>query len=70
MPRRSETPKHQPFRFGSNCESKRRFDTERKAQEAADYQMLMKPELELAVYKCELCGGWHLTRRQPLIYNV
>lgn len=27
--------------------------------------MLMKPELELSVYKCELCGGWHLTSLKP-----
>jgi len=23
--------------------------------------MLIKPNLELITYKCELCGGWHLT---------
>jgi hypothetical protein len=67
MPRRTKSTPHQPFRFGSSCEQKRRFGTERQAKEAAEYQMLIKPDLELAVYKCELCGGWHLTRQKPLV---
>jgi hypothetical protein len=25
--------------------------------------MLLKGEMQLSVYKCELCGGWHLTRQ-------
>jgi len=64
MPRQNNTPKHQPFRFASNCEQKRRFGTEKEAQDAAEYQMLLKPNLELSTYKCDLCGGWHLTRSQ------
>ncbi|MDB5178035.1 MAG: iviTM7 [Candidatus Saccharibacteria bacterium] len=67
MPRRSKPASHQPFRFGSSCQTKRRFGTERQAKEAADYQMLVKSDLELSVYKCELCGGWHLTRTKPLV---
>ncbi|MET0979802.1 MAG: hypothetical protein ABWX90_00935 [Candidatus Saccharimonadales bacterium] len=63
MPRRNQTPQHQPFHFASNCQQKRRFSTEREAVAAAEYQMLLKPDMELSVYKCELCGGWHLTRR-------
>lgn len=47
----------------SNCDKKRRFTSEREANKAAEYQMLVKPELELFVYKCDLCGGWHLTRQ-------
>jgi hypothetical protein len=63
MPRRNQSAPHTPFRFASNCQSKRRFATEREAQETAEHQMLLKPGLQLATYKCELCGGWHLTRR-------
>jgi hypothetical protein len=63
MPRRNQTPTHQPFRFVSNCQNKRRFDNEKQALDAADHQMLVNPNIVLSVYKCELCGGWHLTRR-------
>lgn len=62
MPRRNNTPRHQPLVFKSSCD-KRRFKTEREALAAADYQILIKPELELSVYKCQYCGGWHLTRQ-------
>ncbi len=61
MPRQNHTKPHQPFRFASNCQQKRRYGNEREALEVAAYQMLLKPELQLGVYKCELCGGWHLT---------
>jgi hypothetical protein len=64
MPRKNNAPKHAPFHFASNCQAKRRFTSEREAQATADHQMLIKPDLELTVYKCELCGGWHLTRQQ------
>lgn len=64
MPRKNHTPPHQPLRMVIPCGSKRRFPNERQANEAADYQMLVKPELELSTYKCEFCGGWHLTRQQ------
>jgi hypothetical protein len=63
MPRRNQTPPHQQFQFVSNCKQKKRFANERQAQEAADYQMLLRPDMTLSVYRCELCGGWHLTRR-------
>ena len=63
MPRKNRTQPHQPFRQTSNCQSKRRFASERQAKEAAEHQMLLKPDLELSAYKCELCGGWHLTRQ-------
>lgn len=61
MPRRNKSIKHvQPVI--KTCSPKRQFSNERLALEAADYQMLMKPNLELRVYKCGLCQGWHLTR--------
>ena len=63
MPRKNSTQKHVPFRFASNCQTKRRFASEKEAVSAADHQMLVRHDLELTVYKCELCGGWHLTRQ-------
>ncbi|MEP6710244.1 MAG: hypothetical protein ABJA64_00820 [Candidatus Saccharibacteria bacterium] len=59
--------KHQPFEFTDNCQNKRRFANEKDAQQAADDQMLMKMDLELSVYQCRLCGGWHLTRKPRLV---
>lgn len=63
MPRRNNTPVHKPFLFTPSCSQKRRFLKEREALDAAEHQMLIKPNLELSVYKCEHCGGWHLTRQ-------
>lgn len=63
MPRKNRQIPHSPLHFINGCRSKRRFATEREALAAAEYQMLVKMELELAVYKCDLCGGWHLTRQ-------
>ena len=63
MPRRNNIPNHTKFKFISSCDTKRRFGTKIQAEAAADYQNLIQSELELSVYRCELCGGWHLTRR-------
>lgn len=43
------------------CRSKRRFETEREADDAA-YQAKMEGRT-LGVYRCDWCGGWHLTSR-------
>lgn len=43
------------------CRSKRRFETEREADDAA-YQAKMEGRT-LGVYQCSWCGGWHLTSR-------
>jgi len=45
------------------CRSKRRFATEREAGDAA-YRARMEGR-SLSFYLCDLCGGWHLTRRVP-----
>jgi hypothetical protein len=57
-----------PERIGSwnqieNCRRKRRFATEREADDAA-YRARMEGR-RLGIYRCQLCGGWHLTRGQP-----
>ena len=36
----------------------------KKAEEAAEYSMLLNPNLELYVYR-EINGGWYLTSRSP-----
>ena len=47
----------------NNCDSKRRYNSEREAINTAEYQMLINQNLELAVYKCDMCFKWHLTRQ-------
>jgi hypothetical protein len=63
MPRRNRTPKHEPFHFVSGCQTKRRFLNEKLALAAAEIQELSDMSLELSVYKCDRCDGWHLTRQ-------
>jgi hypothetical protein len=46
-----------------NCRRKRRFATEREADDAA-YRARMEGR-RLGIYHCALCGGWHLTSRRP-----
>ena len=46
------------------CRKKRRFPTEKIAQTAADTQELTDFSLQIDIYRCQFCGGWHLTSRQ------
>lgn len=46
-----------------SCRSKRQFLNEKEAEKAAEFQMLINPNLELSVYICNFCNKWHLTRR-------
>ena len=64
MPRKNKTPQHIPFEFVNREAGKKRFATKREAERAAEYQMLLKPGLELFVYKSDIDGGWYLTRSQ------
>jgi hypothetical protein len=61
MPRQNKTIPHQPLRTNNSCSSKRRYISEQQALDTADYQMLLNPTVQLAVYHCDQCGGWHLT---------
>ena len=65
MPRRNNTPKHTPYQLTNHEASKTRYATKREAEKAADYQMLMKPDLEIYVYQSDLDRGWYLTRKKP-----
>lgn len=62
MPRRNNTPKpiKKPIQTRS-CHSKRAFRNEREASDAAEKQMLLSPQVELDVYRCDQCRYWHLT---------
>lgn len=62
MPRHNKTIKHIPYQPSNHEAGKTRYATEQQAQKAAEYQMLLKPDLQLYVYKSELNGGWYLTR--------
>ena len=46
-----------------NCRRKRRFATEREADDAA-YRGRMEGR-HLGIYQCHICGGWQLTSRDP-----
>ncbi|MGO3701741.1 MAG: hypothetical protein ACTJG2_00915 [Candidatus Saccharimonadales bacterium] len=63
MPRRNKAPKHSPYRPSVSSRQKTRFASKKQAEDAAERQMLLKPELELFVYR-EIDGGWYLTRKQ------
>lgn len=68
MPRRNKPVKHTPFQPHNNEAGKKRFANKLEAERAAEYQMLLKPGLELYVYKSDLDGGWYLTRTEPRDY--
>lgn len=62
MPRKNRTPSSQNQTPNPlPCIQKRRFTSEQEALDAAEYQMFMKMSLQLGVYKCDYCHGWHLT---------
>ena len=61
MPRRNKTIPHKPYGGNDACAKKQRYANEKQALEVAAYQMLLKPALQLGVYKCTHCNGWHLT---------
>lgn len=63
MPRRNNTSKHIPYAHSNTEKGKRRFATEQQAEAAAAEQMLLKPRLQLYVYR-GIDGGWYLTRTQ------
>jgi hypothetical protein len=63
MPRRNKRVAHEPYETSRFTCDKRRFKSEGEALKAAELQMLEKMMLELSVYKCDICGQWHLTRK-------
>lgn len=62
MPRKNNITPHTPYRRADQPAGKRRFTTKRQAEDVANEQMLLRPDLQLYVYK-DLDGGWYLTRK-------
>ena len=60
MPRRNKQIKHIKLAQIDNCRPKRQYLNKRQAKDTAEYQMLINPNLELAVYQCDICLKWHL----------
>lgn len=61
MPRRNNNQQIKRIQFSNACEQKRRYNTQNIAESAAEDGMLRDMSLELSVYRCDYCSGWHLT---------
>lgn len=61
MPRKNRTKPHTSYSHTGQPTHKKRSATKSQAETAATEQMLLKPDLELYVYK-DIDGGWYLTR--------
>jgi len=57
---RKRTPKL--YEKPRTCGGKNCYSSKHEAETVKAEQEIMKPELELSVYHCHLCGQWHLTR--------
>ena len=57
---------HKEYAFHLPCEGKNQYKTEAEAQDAAEFHMLEDMTVELAIYKCTICGYWHMTSQQPV----
>jgi hypothetical protein len=47
------------------CTRKRRYASEAEAKKAAERGSRRKDAPKIFVYRCEYCGGWHLTHHRP-----
>ena len=47
------------------CNRKRRYASEAEAKKAAERSSRRKDAPKIFVYRCEYCGGWHLTHHRP-----
>lgn len=66
MPRRNNpinNTQHRTTDVRPSCFNKNKYNSKKHAEEAAEAQMRTSLTLELAVYKCNDCTGWHLTRQ-------
>ena len=66
MPRKNKSVKHTPFQPVNHEAHKKRFATKREAEHAAEYRMLVNPQVDLYVYRSDKDGGWYLTSQAPL----
>jgi hypothetical protein len=53
-----------------SCENKRRYQTSAEAEATAQHRREESGELDLDIYPCRFCDGWHIghtpTKRKPL----
>jgi hypothetical protein len=47
------------------CERKRRYESARDAESTAAHRRAESGQLDLEVYPCTFCGGWHIGHAQP-----
>jgi rubrerythrin len=47
------------------CARKRRYDSAREAEATAAHRRAETGQLDLEVYPCTVCGGWHIGHAQP-----
>lgn len=47
------------------CERKRRYETSREAEDVARHRRQESGELDLEIYPCAFCDGWHIGHAQP-----
>jgi hypothetical protein len=48
------------------CGGKRCYAHKHEAEAVKEEQEVITPGLELRVYRCSICGQWHLTRNKDL----
>lgn len=48
-----------------SCESKRRYATSSEAESTARHRREESGELDLDIYPCRFCNGWHIGHTQP-----
>ena len=51
------------------CKKKIRYRSEAAARGAVKHRRRFQPDIELRVYDCPICQGWHLTK-QPRIQTT
>lgn len=68
MPRRHKATNQPRGQFLQSCESKRRYSSKKDCEDAVEIAALQRM-VELDVYNCSLCGGWHLTSRKTSTDN-
>ncbi|MDP9068021.1 MAG: hypothetical protein M3N53_06710 [Actinomycetota bacterium] len=48
-----------------SCETKRRYETSSEAEATAAHRREESGELDLDIYPCRFCNGWHIGHVQP-----
>jgi hypothetical protein len=47
------------------CERKKRYPTAREAEAVCAHRRRESGQLDLEIYPCTFCGGWHIGHAQP-----